>query len=84
MTPSIGTRPKDRAELADPLHQVVVLVLQPLALEPGQRAEAHLEDRVRLQLAEPELRHQALRAASVLSEARISAMTASMLSSAIR
>ena len=40
-----------------------------LALERGQRAQAHLEDRVGLALAELEARHQLPRAVAVSSEA---------------
>src|SRR5262245_11002783 len=50
---------EDRAQLADPLDEVLVLVLDPLALERGQRAEPEVEDRLRLDLGQLELFHQA-------------------------
>ena len=49
---------EDRAELRDPLLQVAELVLDPLALEPRERAEPEVEDRLRLLLRELEARHQ--------------------------
>ena len=49
---------EDRAELGDPFLQIGVLLLDALALEPGQRAEAEVEDRLRLDLRELEARHQ--------------------------
>ena len=45
-------------QLRDPLLQVRVLVLDALALEPGERAEPQVEDRLRLQLAELEALHE--------------------------
>ena len=51
---------EDRAQLGDPLQEILVLVLDPLALERGQRAQAEVEDRLRLDLGELELLHQAL------------------------
>ena len=49
---------EDRAQLGDPLLQVGVLVLDALALEPGERAQAQVEDRLRLDLGELEALHQ--------------------------
>ncbi len=49
---------EQHAQLGDPLLQVRVLVLDPLALEPGERAEPQVEDRLRLQLAELEALHE--------------------------
>src|SRR5581483_10579403 len=46
---------EQRAQLADALLQVAVLVLDVLALERGERAEAQLENRRRLALAQVEL-----------------------------
>ena len=51
---------QDRPQLSDPLHEILVLVLDPLALERGQRAQAEVEDRLGLDLGELELLHQAL------------------------
>ena len=48
------------AQLADPLADVVVLALDRVGLERRQLREAQVEDRRRLDLAEPELAHQAL------------------------
>ena len=71
-------------ELGDALLQVRVLVLDALALEPGQRAQAQIEDGLRLQLAELEAVHQARARLVGVVGARISWMTSSRLSSAIR
>ena len=51
---------EDVAQLGDPLLQVLVLVLDLLAREPGEPREAHVENRLRLDLGELELRHQLL------------------------
>jgi hypothetical protein len=51
---------QDRAQLADPLHQILVLVLDPLALQRGQRPQPEIEDRLRLDLRELELLDQPL------------------------
>src|SRR4029450_8525002 len=45
---------QDRPQLADPLLQVGVLVLDPLALEAGESAQPQVQDRLRLDLREPE------------------------------
>ena len=45
-------------ELLDQLDDLEVLVLDLLALEGGKPGEAEIEDGLRLDLAEPELRHQ--------------------------
>ena len=59
MSASIARRvAEDRAELGDPLLQVGVLVLDLLAREPGEAREAEVEDRLGLDLGEPELLHQ--------------------------
>ena len=50
---------RSSAQLGDPLLLVAVLVLDALALERGQRAQAQLEDRERLKLGQLELLHQA-------------------------
>ena len=50
--------PRIDAQLADPLLEVGVLVLDLLLLERGERAEAKVEDRLRLDLRELEARHQ--------------------------
>ena len=56
-----------------------------LARKAGEAREPHVENRLRLDLREPELAPSApSRADSVLSEPRMSTMIASMLSSAIR
>ena len=47
-----------RAELGDPLLEIGVLVLDSLALETGERAEAEIEDRLRLDLGELEALHE--------------------------
>ena len=49
---------EEHAELGDALLEVGVLVLDALALEAGERAEPQVEDRLRLELAEPEALHQ--------------------------
>src|SRR5207249_2885679 len=49
---------EDRAQLADSLLQIGVLLLDALALEAGERAEPEVEDRLRLDLAEREALHQ--------------------------
>ena len=49
---------EQHTKLRDPLLQVRVLVLDPLALEPGERAEPQVEDRLRLQLAQREALHE--------------------------
>ena len=43
-----GRVAEDRAQLADPLHQVCVLVADFVGLERGEPREAHVEDRLRL------------------------------------
>ena len=75
---------EQHTQLRDPLLQVRVLVLDPLALEPGERAEPKVEDRLRLQLAEPKRSMRPVLASSASSDARISWMTSSRLSSAMR
>ena len=49
---------QDAAQLGDALHQVGVLALDALALEAGQRAQAHVEDGLGLDLGQRELAHQ--------------------------
>ena len=51
---------EDRAQLGDPLLQVGVLGLDLLAGEAGEPREPEVEDRLRLDLGEAEVRHQAL------------------------
>ena len=51
--------PRMVRQLGDPLLQVGELVLDPLALEPGQPLEAEVENRLRLDLRELEGLHQA-------------------------
>ena len=46
------------AKLGDALLQVGVLVLDTLALEPGERAEPQVEDRLRLDLGQLEALHE--------------------------
>jgi len=46
-------------EMGDPLQDLAVLVDDLAALEPGQTLQPHLQDRLRLQLGERELAHQA-------------------------
>ena len=46
---------RDPAQLGDPLLEIGELVLDPLALEPGQALEAKVEDGLRLDLRELEL-----------------------------
>src|SRR5205823_2223833 len=46
---------EDRAQLGDALLEVLVLLVDALALELGQALEAEVEDRLRLDLAELEL-----------------------------
>ena len=50
---------QDRAQPLDRLHQLGQLVEDLLALEAGQALQLHVEDRLRLQLRQLELRHQA-------------------------
>ena len=60
MTPSIfASSPRIVAQLGDPLLQVAELVLDLLAREAGEAREPHVEDRLRLDLGEPEPLHQA-------------------------
>ena len=54
-----GLVAEDRPELGDALLQVGVLVLDLLALEPGEAREAQVEDRLGLDLGELEALHQA-------------------------
>ena len=49
---------EELAELGDALLKIGVLVLDALALESGERAQPQVEDRLRLELAEPEALHQ--------------------------
>ena len=56
-----GRVAEDRAQLGDRLHQLVVLGADLVGLERGQPGEAHVEDRLRLDLGELELLHQARR-----------------------
>src|SRR4029453_15346907 len=53
-TVDLGLPAENRPELADALLQVGVLVLDALALEPGEALEAEVEDRLRLDLGELE------------------------------
>ena len=50
---------EDRLEVGDHRHELVVLVLQPLALQSGEPAQLHVEDGGGLQLVDLEQRHQA-------------------------
>ena len=49
---------EERAELGDALLEIGVLVLDALALEPREGAEPEVEDRLGLELAEPEALHE--------------------------
>ena len=51
--------PEDRPQLADQLEQLGVLGADLVGLERGEPREAHVEDRLRLDLRERELLHQA-------------------------
>ena len=51
---------QDRAQPLDRLHQLEQLVEDLLALEPGEALELHVEDRLRLELRQLELRLQAV------------------------
>ena len=60
------------------LHQLEQLVEDLLALEAGQPLQLHVEDRLRLELRQLELRHQARRAPRPGSSTpRISLITSS-------
>ena len=51
---------EDRAQLCDALLEICELVLDALALEPGEPGEAQVEDGLSLDLAQVELLHEAL------------------------
>src|SRR5262249_41786505 len=51
---------QNRAQLLDRLQQIGELVDDLLPLQPGQALQLHVEDRLRLDLCELELRHQAV------------------------
>ncbi len=53
-----GRVAEDRTKLGDPLLEVGELVLDLLAREPGEAREPKVEDRLRLDLREPEALHQ--------------------------
>ena len=57
---TLAGSPRIVAQLADPLHQVFVLVADLVRLERGEAGEAHVEDRLRLQLGELEALDQAV------------------------
>ena len=79
--PRVG---EDVLELGDELDDRDVLVLDLLALERGEAPQLHLEDRVGLDLGEPEPAHEVWRARRPRPPTRgWSRMTASRLSSAI-
>ena len=54
----VGLVAEQHPELRDALLEVGVLVLDALALEPREGAQPEIEDRLRLELAEPEALHQ--------------------------
>jgi hypothetical protein len=55
MTASMrGLVAEDRAQLRDALLQILELLLDALPLEPGERAQPQVEDRLRLELGELE------------------------------
>ena len=74
---------EDRAQLGDRLDELRVLGPDLVRLERGQALQAHVEDRLGLLLRELELVDQAVARGVRVLEPRISAITASRLSSAI-
>ncbi len=69
---------KDRAQPLDRLLQLGQLVEDLLALEPGQPLQLHVQDGLRLDLGQRELRQSILRALPAgLFDARISRITSS-------
>ena len=58
--------PEDRPELDDPLLQVGELALDLLPREPGEPAETEVENRLRLDLRQPELLLELLALGSVV------------------
>ena len=64
-------------QVGDALEQLLVFVLQLLALQRGQPLEGHVQDRLGLDLAELELGIKLVRAVSVVCERRMVWMTSS-------
>ena len=74
---------QDVLEVGDGRLELGQVVDDRLALQGGQPAQLHVEDRLRLDLVDLEQLHQALRASSTSGERRISAITSSSASSAL-
>ena len=69
---------QDGAQALDRLQQLGQLVEDLLPLEAGQPLQLHVEDRLRLDLRQAELRHQPVaRLAGTVFDPRISVITAS-------
>ena len=63
---------RQRLVVGDLRHQRVILILDPLALQGGQPAQLHVEDGLRLSVAQAETRSSATSlASSALSASRI-------------
>jgi hypothetical protein len=75
---------EDVVQVLDLGHEGVELLLQLLALEPGQAREAHVHDRLRLRRREREARDQLALASSGSEAARMMRMTSSIASMAMR
>ena len=68
---------EDRAQPLDRLQQLGELVENLLPLQAGQPLQLHVEDRLRLDLRQAELRHQPVARLGTVFEPRISVITAS-------